>query len=174
MLWELAKHRDVQTRLRQEIESTRAAGGGAPLTADNLERMPYLQAVVKVRRAPIHTYGSLLATSQEHLRFHAPVHHVMRRSAEDDVLPLFEPIKTQSGTLITQVPLPAGTNLVLAFATYNRYAEHLLLYGRLHSLTYFLVTKRSGVMMRMSSDRRGGSRRGKGSARTSADTATCG
>jgi len=49
----------------------------------------------------------------------------MRRSGEDDVLPLFEPIKTQSGTLITHVPLPEGTNLVLSFAAYNRYADHL-------------------------------------------------
>ena len=50
MLWELAKHKHVQARLRGEIESVRAANGGSPLTADDLEHMPYLQAVVKVRR----------------------------------------------------------------------------------------------------------------------------
>ncbi|KAF9646191.1 cytochrome P450 [Thelephora ganbajun] len=103
MLWELAKHQDVQARLRREIESARAANGGAPLAADDLDRMPYLHAVVK-----------------ELLRFHAPVHHIMRRSGEDDILPLFEPIKTQSGTLTTHVPLPEGTNLVLSLAAYNR------------------------------------------------------
>ena len=40
-------------------------------------------------------------------------------------MPLFEPIKTRSGTLITDVPLPQGTNLVLSFAAYNRYVENL-------------------------------------------------
>jgi hypothetical protein len=50
MLWELAKHQEVQVRLRREIESVRATVGGAPLTADDLNRMPYLQAVVKVHR----------------------------------------------------------------------------------------------------------------------------
>lgn len=48
MLWELAKHQDVQARLRREIASVRAANGGAPLAAEDLENMPYLQAVVKV------------------------------------------------------------------------------------------------------------------------------
>ena len=50
MLWELAKHQEVQARLRREVESTRAAVGGAPLTADDPDHMPYLQAVVKVHR----------------------------------------------------------------------------------------------------------------------------
>lgn len=49
MLWELAKHKHVQVRLRGEIEATRAANGGSPLTAVDIEHMPYLQAVVKVR-----------------------------------------------------------------------------------------------------------------------------
>lgn len=48
MLWELAKHQDVRARLRREIASARAANGGAPLTAEDLDNMPYLQAVVKV------------------------------------------------------------------------------------------------------------------------------
>jgi len=103
MLWELAKHQDVQACLRREIESARAANDGALFAADDFDGMPYLQAVVK-----------------ELFRFHAPVYHIMRRSGEDDVLPLFEPIKTKSGTLITDLPVPEGTNLVLSFAAYNR------------------------------------------------------
>lgn len=53
MLWELAKHQDVQARLRQEIASVRAANGGAPLTAEDLDNIPYLQAVVKVQRLSV-------------------------------------------------------------------------------------------------------------------------
>lgn len=55
MLWELAKHQDVQARLRREIGSVRAANGGAPLTAEDLDRMPYLQAVVKVPKSQVAT-----------------------------------------------------------------------------------------------------------------------
>jgi cytochrome P450 len=50
MLWELAKHKHVQVRLRNEVESFRVANDGSPLTAEDLEHMPYLQAVVKVQR----------------------------------------------------------------------------------------------------------------------------
>jgi len=59
MLWELAKHQDVQARLRREIGSVRAVNGGASLTAEDLDRMPYLQAVVKVPKSLIGTSRSL-------------------------------------------------------------------------------------------------------------------
>lgn len=49
MLWELAKHKDVQTRLRDEIKSARSANNGTPFAAHNLDEIPYLQAVIKVR-----------------------------------------------------------------------------------------------------------------------------
>lgn len=50
LLWELAKHPKIQGRLREEIRSARAAHNDSPLTAVDLEGMPYLQAIVKVRR----------------------------------------------------------------------------------------------------------------------------
>jgi len=142
MLWELAKHQDVQARLRREIGSVRAANGGAPLTAEDLDRMPYLQAVVKVPKSPIDvSRGSPLAL-QEHFRFHPPVHNVIRRSGEDDVLPLFEPIKARSGTLITHVPLPEGTNIVLSFAAYNRYVDRLLVSSQTSRLNLHFRNKK--------------------------------
>lgn len=127
MLWELAKHQEVQMRLRREIESVRMANKGSSLTPHDLDNMPYLQAVVKVRegRRFVHLKSTQSVASQELFRFHAPVAHVIRRSGEDDVLPLFEPIKTRSGTLITSIQVPAGTNLVLSFAAYNRYVNRL-------------------------------------------------
>ena len=53
MLWEVAKHQDVQARLRREIKSIRVGNGGAPLTVEDLDHMPYLQAVVKVQRSQV-------------------------------------------------------------------------------------------------------------------------
>ena len=142
MLWELAKHQDVQARLRREIGSVRAANGSTPLTAEDLDRMPYLQAVVKVLKLPIGTSRSSPVTSQEHFRFHPPVHNVIRRSGEDDVLPLFEPIKARSGTLITHLPLPKGTNIVLSFAAYNRYVDRLPMLSRAPRLTPYFSNKK--------------------------------
>ena len=52
-LWELAKHRDCQEKLRAEINETLEkvkARGDVDLTASDLENMPYLVAVTKVRR----------------------------------------------------------------------------------------------------------------------------
>lgn len=58
LLWELAKHQEVQARLRREIKSARATNNGSPLTVHDLDNMPYLHAVVKVRRnRPINAYG---------------------------------------------------------------------------------------------------------------------
>jgi len=52
-LWELAKHRDCQEKLRAEINETLArvkARGDADFTANDFEGMPYLVATTKVRR----------------------------------------------------------------------------------------------------------------------------
>ena len=53
-LWELAKHRDVQEKLRTEIDKTLEkvkARGDTDFTADDFENMPYLVAFTKVRRS---------------------------------------------------------------------------------------------------------------------------
>ena len=52
-LWELAKHRDCQEKLRAEINDTLEkvrARGDADFTASDFENMPYLVAFMKVRR----------------------------------------------------------------------------------------------------------------------------
>ena len=52
-LWELAKHRDCQEKLRVEINETLAkvkARGDVDFTANDFESMPYLVATTKVRR----------------------------------------------------------------------------------------------------------------------------
>jgi len=50
-LWELAKHPDLQEKLRAEIHENLAkvkARGDADFTANDFENMPYLIAVTKV------------------------------------------------------------------------------------------------------------------------------
>ena len=51
--WELAKHRDLQEKLRAEINDTLVevrARGDADFTVNDFEKMPYLVAITKVRR----------------------------------------------------------------------------------------------------------------------------
>ena len=65
-LWELAKHRDLQEKLRTEINETLKkvkARGDADLTANDLENMPYLVAITKVRWSHLAvslTWGKLI------------------------------------------------------------------------------------------------------------------
>ena len=51
-LWELAKHRDYQEKLRAEINETLAKvkeRGDSEFTADDFESMPHLVAFTKAR-----------------------------------------------------------------------------------------------------------------------------
>ncbi len=60
-LWELAKHPDIQTRLRAEIRDKRVEislqntdVGNSDLSMDDLEGMPFLQAFVKASSGSPH------------------------------------------------------------------------------------------------------------------------
>ncbi|KAL6305107.1 cytochrome P450 [Sparassis latifolia] len=103
---ELARHPDMQTRLREEIRAKERVvheRGDSDFTVPDMEAMPYLQAVLR-----------------EVLRFHPVVPHNYRQSAKDDVIPLSKPITTLSGKVIDKVPIPKGMRVVLSIAAYNR------------------------------------------------------
>lgn len=109
VLLELARHPEVQARLRAEICSTKQgihAHGRSDFTAADLESMPYLSAVLK-----------------ECMRFHPAVYQNYRQAARDDVLPLSKPIKTSTGDLITELPIPKGMKIIISIAGYNRNQE---------------------------------------------------
>jgi hypothetical protein len=58
---EIAKHPDVQKRLREEIRATEQvihARGDVDFTATDLDGMPYLSAVIKVSSTFIYIYES--------------------------------------------------------------------------------------------------------------------
>jgi len=104
-LWELAKHRDCQAKLRAEINETLAkakARGDADLTANDFESMPYLVAFTK-----------------ETLRMYPIVVEVNRTPLEDDVLPLTKPVIGTSGRVYTELPVPKGIPLCISTMGYN-------------------------------------------------------
>jgi cytochrome P450 len=57
---------------------------------------------------------------QEALRFHPVSIHIYRSADEDDVLPLDTPITTADGEILTELPIPKGTRVILALPSYNR------------------------------------------------------
>ncbi|KAF9047357.1 cytochrome P450 [Panaeolus papilionaceus] len=109
VLLELARHPDIQEKLRQEIRETERnihERGDADFTANDFESMRYLVAVIK-----------------ESMRFHPALYHNYRQAVNDDVLPLSKPIITTDGKKLTELPIPKGTKTILSIAAYNRNTE---------------------------------------------------
>jgi len=104
-LWELARKRHVQEKLRAEIRETLGkirARGDSDFTVDDFDSMPYLIAVGK-----------------EVLRVYPIVTQIPRVATEDNVLPLTKPIVGVSGKVYTNLPVPAGTHTFISTIGYN-------------------------------------------------------
>ncbi|OSD02190.1 cytochrome P450 [Trametes coccinea BRFM310] len=84
----LAQRPEEQERLRAEVTEAR---NGNDLTYDALDRLPYLDAVCR-----------------ETLRLYPPVAAIGRGSSKDMKLPLHTPIVGEDGTIMHEVPVPAG------------------------------------------------------------------
>ncbi|TFK25554.1 cytochrome P450 [Coprinopsis marcescibilis] len=109
VLLELARHPEVQEKLRREIrEVERAirARGGSDFTATDLDNMTYLHAVIK-----------------ESMRYHPALYQNYRQAARDDVIPLSKPIVGPDGQLTNSLPISKGTKIILSIAAYNRNQE---------------------------------------------------
>lgn len=109
VLLELARHPEVQQRLRDEIRETERAvraRGASDFSASDLDNMQYLHAVIK-----------------ESMRYHPALYQNYRQAARDDVLPLSKPIIGRNGEEITKLPIAKGTKIILSIAAYNRNKE---------------------------------------------------
>lgn len=92
MLYELSRRPGYQSQVREEI--TRIT---------DYETMPLLNAAIN-----------------ETLRLHPLMFSFLRYSAENDVIPLSEPIITQAGQRWNEVPVEKGQMVMLSAYTYNR------------------------------------------------------
>ncbi|KAI0669375.1 cytochrome P450 [Trametes maxima] len=89
----LSENRSVQDKLRTEIVE---AGAADSLDHDDLVKLPYLDAVCR-----------------ETLRLYAPAQFIVREAAKDTYLPLTTPVRSLDGTVMTEVPVPRGTVMIL-------------------------------------------------------------
>ncbi|KAI0718795.1 cytochrome P450 [Cerioporus squamosus] len=96
----LAQKPDVQTRLRKEILG--ATTGGKELSYDELSTLPFLDAVCR-----------------ETLRLHPPATFIFREAQRDMVLPLSEPIRGVDGALMSEIPIPKDTVVLVGILGSN-------------------------------------------------------
>ncbi|KIK13269.1 hypothetical protein PISMIDRAFT_688852 [Pisolithus microcarpus 441] len=89
----------IQNKLREELLSF----GGEPSYDQLTNDFPYLDAVV-----------------QEVLRLHPSVPELTREAAEDDVIPLLEPVQTKSGEIVDSIVVERGTILSVPISCINR------------------------------------------------------
>ncbi|KAF6762423.1 cytochrome P450 [Ephemerocybe angulata] len=97
----LAKHPEVQDKLRAEIREAKQTFGGEP-DYDQLSSLAYLDAVIR-----------------ETMRLHPPLPSLPREARKDAVLPFSKPIKTVDGKEITEVLVPEGTLLIVSIKAIN-------------------------------------------------------
>ncbi|KAG8218118.1 cytochrome P450 [Butyriboletus roseoflavus] len=100
-LLELSRNPDVQTKLRKEL----LEHGADPMYDELTNSLPYLDAVV-----------------HEILRVHPPIAEFTRIAAEDDVIPLSEPVRTKSGKLVDSLTIAKGTLIAISMESMNRSA----------------------------------------------------
>ncbi|KAI8445341.1 cytochrome P450 monooxygenase [Phakopsora pachyrhizi] len=111
-LWLLAKNQSVQKKLREEILSAQATHMGEELSIEELNRLPYLDAVCR-----------------ECLRLFPPISMTIRMAREADNIPLSAPVRVKnrfgSGTiLMDHIPVEAGQRIIIPISSYNRSEEN--------------------------------------------------
>lgn len=95
-MYELAHNPEVQERLYAEVaEVLGSTATYETFEQDALEKMTYLQAVVK-----------------ETLRMHSVVAHGLFKAGQDNVIPLSEPVIKSNGEKINSLPVDKGQRVV--------------------------------------------------------------
>ncbi|GAA5968939.1 hypothetical protein JCM3765_002935 [Sporobolomyces pararoseus] len=110
-LWTLARFPEKQTRLRQEIREARKKAkseGLEEIESDDLNALPYLDAVTR-----------------EILRLESPVSATIRHAAQDDVIPLSRPIKSNldPNKTISHISVKKGQILFIPVTAVNHSKE---------------------------------------------------
>ncbi|KAE9394403.1 cytochrome P450 [Gymnopus androsaceus JB14] len=103
ILYGLTKHPKDQAKLSQEIREMRERIGDRDPNPQDLDSMPFLNAVIK-----------------EALRMYPILQNITREAQSDDVIPLEFPVANVSGDEISQIPVRKGTRVTLSLGCYNR------------------------------------------------------
>ncbi|GJJ07024.1 hypothetical protein Clacol_001222 [Clathrus columnatus] len=123
-LYELSRHPEYQTKVREEIRATCARvaeRNDGEITIPDLDSMQYLLALVKaslIHKAKGGTTYSYF--KQETLRVHPIVGGIFRQAGQDDQIPLSVPVTLTTGEVVTSLPIERGQQVTISFINYNR------------------------------------------------------
>ncbi|GJJ11716.1 hypothetical protein Clacol_005953 [Clathrus columnatus] len=109
VLYELSRHPEYQTKVRDEIKATRARiteRGDGELTISDLDSMQYLTALMK-----------------ETLRYHPVITLVRRQANRDDCVPLDIPITLTTGEVVTSILIERGQEIQILKSTWGEDAD---------------------------------------------------
>ncbi|KIY63100.1 PAH-inducible cytochrome P450 monooxygenase PC-PAH 1, partial [Cylindrobasidium torrendii FP15055 ss-10] len=107
---ELSKRLDIQSAVRDEIIEVRSRyPDKGEIPTNEYENMTVLNAVIK-----------------ETLRMHPIIPTLFRMAAQDDVIPLSEPIVTSTGAILNEIPVLKGQHVDIAIHAYNRFKHESL------------------------------------------------
>ncbi|KAF8517112.1 cytochrome P450 [Gautieria morchelliformis] len=104
--YELSRNPGFQSRVREEIKTTRAQAaqsGNGELTIADLGSMQCLLSVMK-----------------ETLRYHPILTILSRVAGREDIIPLSSPQTTKTGEVVTSFPVSKGQRVLISIAAYNR------------------------------------------------------
>ncbi|KAL0954104.1 hypothetical protein HGRIS_005250 [Hohenbuehelia grisea] len=103
LLYELSRHPEDQTKIREEILALRKRTGRKEFTIADMEALEFTNACLK-----------------ETLRLYPIVATLFRCSDRDDVIPLSTPVTNEKGETVSQVIVPKGQEIHIEIAPYNR------------------------------------------------------
>lgn len=121
-LYVLSKNLHWQQRLREEV--IEAHGSDTERSLDFYDRLPFLNALIKVHPIPMPSH--LLRHNTEHkvfqevMRVYSPFPSTERIATRDTVIPVSQPITTRNGKQITEIPVKKGQCVGIAITSYNR------------------------------------------------------
>ncbi|KAK7691817.1 hypothetical protein QCA50_005220 [Cerrena zonata] len=96
-----ARNPDIQEKLRAEVvEAQERFGKDIPY--DELVSLPYMDAFCR-----------------ETLRIYPPVSLMMREAQKDIIMPLSRPVTGKDGIVMNEIPVPAGTTVVVGIRSCN-------------------------------------------------------
>ncbi|GAA5932238.1 cytochrome P450 [Sporobolomyces koalae] len=110
-LWTLSRHPEMQAKLRAEIRDARKTAqdnGLDEIESDELNALPYLDAVTR-----------------EILRLESPVSATVRHAAQDDVIPLTRPIRSNLDptATISHISVRKGQTIFIPITAVNHSKE---------------------------------------------------
>ena len=107
-LFALAQNQDVQAKLRDELQTSshNRGRGEEEISTENLDGLPYLDAVVK-----------------ESSRLYPPVENAFREATREDVIPVSKPFEDGSGRVKKGIEVKKGDIFMISMRTLNRMEE---------------------------------------------------